>query len=152
MLKPLRRAPSMSRTGTPAGYHFPFRRLALCLDCDACFEIGAGNCRACGSDTWCTIARFLELRDEAVRPGQIIVVSRQRPRLYQRLRRAFAGNKSVQVVLDRREGERRRGGAAGQHADRRRLLDRRAVDEVRVIGWTVVRRAEFEVDARSWLG
>jgi hypothetical protein len=40
--------------------HLPLRRLALCLDCEKCFELGATACPACGSGTWITLARFLE--------------------------------------------------------------------------------------------
>jgi hypothetical protein len=40
--------------------HLPLRRLALCLDCEECFELGAEACPACGSGTWITLARFLE--------------------------------------------------------------------------------------------
>jgi hypothetical protein len=39
--------------------HFPLRRLALCLDCDECFEIGSPTCPACGSETAVSLARFL---------------------------------------------------------------------------------------------
>jgi hypothetical protein len=40
--------------------HLPLRRLALCLDCEKCFELGAATCPGCGSGTWTTLARFLE--------------------------------------------------------------------------------------------
>jgi hypothetical protein len=40
--------------------HLPLKRLALCLDCEKCFELGAEACPACGSGTWITLARFLE--------------------------------------------------------------------------------------------
>lgn len=40
--------------------HLPLKRLALCLDCEKCFELGAAACPACGSRTWITLARFLE--------------------------------------------------------------------------------------------
>jgi hypothetical protein len=39
--------------------HLPLGRIALCLDCDACFEIGTNPCPACGSRTWASVARFL---------------------------------------------------------------------------------------------
>jgi len=45
--------------------HLALRRIALCLDCDACFEIGADACPACGSDTWVSLARFLERRQDS---------------------------------------------------------------------------------------
>jgi hypothetical protein len=40
--------------------HLPLRRVALCLDCEVCFELGPAFCPACGSRTWTAIARFLE--------------------------------------------------------------------------------------------
>ena len=40
--------------------HLPLKRLALCLDCEKCFELGAAACPGCGSRTWTTLARFLE--------------------------------------------------------------------------------------------
>jgi len=50
--------------------HFPFRRLAFCLDCEACFELGADDCPACGGDTWAPLARFLEPRSESTASRQ----------------------------------------------------------------------------------
>ncbi|MGH7392409.1 MAG: hypothetical protein ACREM3_23580 [Candidatus Rokuibacteriota bacterium] len=136
MIKQLRRTGAVSRAARPAVFHFPLHRLALCLDCEMCFEIGPDRCRACGSETWFTLARFLELRGEP-HMNQVIVVSRQRPKLHERLKRAFAGNRSVQVILDRRKDDPPHGGVNG-HA---RPLDRRAADKVRTAGWTVVRRS-----------
>ncbi len=40
--------------------HLPFRRVALCLDCEECFELGSSVCPACGSETWTPLARFLD--------------------------------------------------------------------------------------------
>lgn len=40
--------------------HLPLRRLALCLDCEECFELGAETCPACGSGTSTTLALFLD--------------------------------------------------------------------------------------------
>jgi hypothetical protein len=134
MIKQLRRAGALQKTVGPAAFHFPLRRLALCLDCEMCFELGPDRCRACGSETWFTLARFLELRGGSS-TNQVIVVSRQRPRLYDRLKRSFAGNKTVQVVVDRRRDD----AAHGAHG-KLRPLDRRAADDVREKGWTVVRR------------
>jgi len=44
----------------PQQLHVPLKRLALCLDCERCFELGATACPGCGSSTWITLARFLE--------------------------------------------------------------------------------------------
>lgn len=40
--------------------HVPLKRLALCLDCEKCYEIGASACPACGSQTFVALAKFLE--------------------------------------------------------------------------------------------
>lgn len=37
----------------------PLTRIALCLDCEQCFELGRAACPACGSETWAPVARFL---------------------------------------------------------------------------------------------
>jgi hypothetical protein len=39
--------------------HLPLRRVALCLDCEACFGLGQEQCPACGSKTWTPLGRFL---------------------------------------------------------------------------------------------
>ena len=44
-----------------AGIHLPLQKLALCLDCEECFELGYAACPACGSRTWSPLARFFEL-------------------------------------------------------------------------------------------
>lgn len=134
MIKQLRRSKDLPRAARSPVFHHPLRRLALCLDCEMCFEIGPERCRACGSETWFMLARFLELRGEPT-SGQVIVVSRLRPKLYERLKRAFAGNTTVQVIVDRRRAE----AAVGANGQPHRL-DRRGADEVRERGWTVVRR------------
>lgn len=51
---------SRGRTLVP-NLHFPLRQLALCLDCEECFEIRPETtCPACGSATWTSLSRFLE--------------------------------------------------------------------------------------------
>ena len=47
-------------TGTTS--HLPLGRLALCLDCETCFEVGSDPCPACGSRIWASVARFLDRR------------------------------------------------------------------------------------------
>jgi hypothetical protein len=49
--------------------HFPLARLALCLDCDACFEIGLEQCPACGSRTWSSLSRFIALQGQDLEPA-----------------------------------------------------------------------------------
>ncbi len=44
-----------------ASTHLPLQKLALCLDCDACFELGYSTCPACSSRTWSPLARFFDL-------------------------------------------------------------------------------------------
>lgn len=39
--------------------HMPLRQLAICMDCDECFDFMIGACPACGSTVWASLARFL---------------------------------------------------------------------------------------------
>ncbi|HXG05685.1 MAG TPA: hypothetical protein VNO23_19995 [Candidatus Binatia bacterium] len=130
--------------------HIPLRRLAMCLDCEVCFEVGPAECPACGSETWAALGRFLDLHtgptaanadhDASRRTRQILLVARDRERLFEYLKRAFAGNDTVQVLLDRRVGERRRSAPEGRLPERRRS-DRRRQDvssQLRGLGWAVV--------------
>jgi hypothetical protein len=156
-------------TRSTALSHLPFRRLALCLDCEACFDIGTSSCPACGGDTWVLLSKFLDQGPLKVLPQfhpfpkswtaepkgrsdsnaqaakQIFVVARDREKLFEYAKRAFSGNSSVEVVLDRRRGERRRGEKSGL-PDRRRG-DRRLMNEIdnhlRALGWAVVRLDVF---------
>lgn len=150
-----------SLVASAPGLHLPLRNLALCLDCDECFVLGYADCPACGSRTWTPAARFLELVSE---PGvsrvkessrkassrraaedlalakHLLIVARHRRELYEQVKRAFAGHESVEVVLDRRAGERRQG--KGKPALEKRRRDRRSrsvIDEqLRTIGWSLV--------------
>ena len=145
------------RTTTPA-LHLPLRRIALCLDCEACYEIGAPACFGCGGDTWAPLAKFLDQRPfralpqyrpsprngkEASKPAarQLIVIARDQQRLFEYARRAFAGNPTVEVVLDRRRADRRRDdqprAPERRHGDRRLTLE--VDDRLRTIGWAIVR-------------
>jgi hypothetical protein len=53
--------------------HVPLGRVVVCLDCEACFTLGADRCPACGSETWTLVARFLGPRPQrepdALRPA-----------------------------------------------------------------------------------
>lgn len=138
-----------ARTTAPA-LHLPLRRVALCLDCEACYEIGAPACFACGGDTWAPLAKFLEQRPRRVASAkpvakQLIVIARDQPRLYEYARRSFAGNPTVEVVLDRRRAERRRDEQS--RAPERRRGDRRLTlevdDRLRTVGWAIVRLDVF---------
>jgi hypothetical protein len=51
--------------GTSTTLHMPLARVALCLDCDTCFEITTGQCPGCGSGTFASVARFLERSETA---------------------------------------------------------------------------------------
>src|SRR3989454_641818 len=106
--------------------HLPLRHLALCLDCDECFKIGAEPCPACGSRTWVSLSRFMGQASSSRRPRrldgspsaaqrhddhpamvrQVIIVAGHRAHLYDHIKRAFAGNETVRVLLNRRIGER----------------------------------------------
>lgn len=142
---------------TALALHVPLRRLALCLDCEACFDIGAPSCPACSADTWIPLAGFLDQRPlplllqfhrgpksrqespKAV-AKQLLIVARDRGKLYGYLRRAFAGNPTVEVVVDRRRTERRRieqpRAAERRRGDRRLMLE--IDNQLRALGWAVV--------------
>lgn len=71
----------------------------------------------------------------------VFVVSRTQPERYAFLKRAFEGEEAVEIVLDRRHGERRRQPATC--AQERRRRDRRArlgTGELDRLGWTLIRR------------
>ena len=83
--------------------------------------------------------------DESVK--QIVVVERDRQKLYEYVKRAFSGNASVDVVLDRRRSDRRGSSADRSRAPERRRGDRRLMNEIdnhlRALGWAVVRLDVF---------
>ena len=88
------------------------------------------------------LVRRVRTLDE--RPGgsrQLIVVSPDREHLYNFFRRAFEGNATVQIVLDRRAesplGPEPRPGA--RRRPRNRRTPERTDGLLRAIGWTIVR-------------
>jgi len=171
------RVASRHTRSTTLALHLPLRRLALCLDCEACFEIGVSSCPACGGDTWVLLSKFLDQGPIKVLPQfhpfpktwtespknrgneesvkQIVVVQRDRQKLYEYVKRAFSGNASVDVVLDRRRTERRGAGDRSRAPDRRRG-DRRLMNEIdnhlRALGWAVVRLDVFRTLGLSHRG
>ena len=137
--------------------HLPLRQLALCLDCDECFEIASPTCPACGSATWTSLSRFLTQASSARHPGrrhalakrpddppemvrQFIIVAGDRAHLYEHLKRGFAGNGTVRVLFNRRVTARR--ARSGPYEAERRQADRRLTPKVdallRAIGWAIV--------------
>jgi len=44
---------------TASTYYLPLGRVALCLDCETCFDLGIERCPACGSRMSASVARFL---------------------------------------------------------------------------------------------
>jgi hypothetical protein len=52
----------MDRSPTTLRPHLylPLKQLALCLDCEKCFELGVSACPACGSGTVVALAQFLD--------------------------------------------------------------------------------------------
>jgi hypothetical protein len=136
--------------------HLPLRQMALCLDCDECFEISSPTCPACGSATWTSLARFLAQTSSACHPGrrdatkrpagppemvrQLIIVAGDRAHLYEHLERGFAGNGTVRVLLNRRVIARR--ARSGPYEAERRRADRRMPSKVdallRAMGWAIV--------------
>ena len=68
----------------------------------------------------------------------IFVVARSRLDRYEELRRHFEDWRDVQVLLDRREGERRAPSTPFGGSDRRRVERRQPLLGLRTIGWAVV--------------
>jgi hypothetical protein len=88
------------------------------------------------------LVRRVRTLDE--RPGasrQLIVVSPEREHLYNFFRRAFEGNATVQIVLDRRADRppRQEPRLAGSRRPRNRRSAERTDGLLRAIGWTIVR-------------
>jgi hypothetical protein len=131
----------------------PLARLALCVDCEVCFEIGPDQCPACGSDTWSPLSRFIGNASEkaVVRAvhalveetrglatgiegaRHLLIVSRQQPKLFQMLQRELSGNPAVTVIQDRR-------GSAPPTIGRIPNQRWRNVDhQIRALGWAIVR-------------
>ena len=75
-------------------------------------------------------------------PAILMIVARDRPDLYDRLRKEFGRDRAVAVVLDRRFGQRRSMGILvapeQRHAERRR---RDIEDDLRRLGWATARTA-----------
>jgi hypothetical protein len=70
------------------------------------------------------------------------VVARENPHIYEYLKRMFAGNETLEVVMDRRKGDRRAQGTA-QSPERRRSNSsdqrRQEIDhQLRALGWAIV--------------
>jgi len=137
---------------TPRVY-FPFARLALCADCEVCFEIGHDACPACGGRTWSPLSRLIgqatdgaivravravvaETRGGAAARGDarhMVIVSRDQPKLFEMLRRELHDSETVTVILDRR-------GNRPQQALARMNLRWRNVDrQISALGWAIVR-------------
>ena len=70
----------------------------------------------------------------------LMIVARDRTELYERLRKEFANDRAVAVVLDRRFGQRRRATLAVTAEQRRVERRRRHVeDDLRSLGWATAR-------------
>jgi len=73
-------------------------------------------------------------------PELLMIVARNEPKLYERLRLEFEGDEEVAVVLDRRVGDRRRRPQAvttdQRRADRRRAF---ADEQLKNLGWATAR-------------
>src|SRR5213076_3161842 len=80
--------------------------------------------------------------------GLLFVVSRDAPDRYEYLKRVFAGDSRVRVILDRRAVERRKTpfppGGERRRADRRSKSE--TEDRLRQQGWAMV-RVELPLDA-----
>lgn len=105
-----------------ARLYYPLARLALCADCEVCFEIGADTCPACGGRTWSPLSRLIghaadgavvrAVRAVVAEAGRtapargaahhLVIVSREQPKLFEMLRRELADTDAVTVIQDRR--------------------------------------------------
>jgi hypothetical protein len=138
---------------TTARVYFPLARLALCADCEVCFEIGFDACPACGGRSWSPLSRLIgqasdgaivravravvaETRGGGAARGDahhLVIVSREQPKLFEMLRRELHDNETVTVILDRR-GNRPQAGLARMNL-RWRNVDR----QISALGWAIVR-------------
>jgi hypothetical protein len=103
------------------------------------------------------LSRFLAQASSARHPGrrgvatkrhddpsemvrQLVIVASNRAHLYEHLKRGFAGNETVRVLLNRRVIARR--ARSGPYETERRQADRRLPSKVdallRAIGWAIV--------------
>jgi hypothetical protein len=133
--------------------YFPLARLALCADCEMCFEIGADACPACGGHTWSPLSRLIgHASDGAVvravravvaetRGGpargdthHLVIVSRDQPKLFEMLRRELRDSDHVTVIQDRR-GLRPPPALTRLPNQRWRNVDR----QIAGLGWAIVR-------------
>ena len=141
--------------------HIPLARLALCVDCEVCFEIGPEQCPGCGSETWSPLSRFIGNASEkaVVRAVHALVeearglsglvtapitcsswgaTSRSSSRCSSG---ELSGNPSVTVIQDRRG---RGPNGLGRIPNQRwRNVD----NQIRALGWAIV-RAESSPAAR----
>jgi hypothetical protein len=81
----------------------------------------------------------------------LFIVDQKHRDLHAYLTKEFARDEEIDVIMDRRTGERRRGQSAPRASERRREGRRRAPgveEQLRSIGFAVVRRARVHVDAR----
>ena len=73
---------------------------------------------------------------------RLCIVRRDRPDLFEELREQFKDTPDVEVMFDRRIGERRRKGSPPA-TDRRRRSDRRQYhNELRLLGWMLTKSHE----------
>ena len=149
--------------------------MGLCLDCEACFEIGTASCPACGGHSWVLLSKFLNqgpletlsqfqplpnsLAEEpkhgehasAAVVKQLLIVARDRHKLYDHVKRAFSNNPSVEVILDRRSAE-PRNAIRAKTADRRRGDHQQRLEtdnHLKALCWAIVRLDVFPVAGLS---
>ncbi len=159
---------------TTSSLQLRLRRLTLCLDCEACFEIGPSSCPACSGRTWVPLARYLNRwplkllsqfkplpkswaegpkhGEDASEPvvKQLVIVARDRQKLYENVKRAFSDNPSVEVILDRRSAESLDAKRANA-TERRRGYDQQRFQtdcHLRALGWAIVRLDVFRTLGR----
>jgi len=76
----------------------------------------------------------------------LFIVARDQPALYEALRREFANEAEIEVVLDRRHGESDQS-PRGSHEERRVRAD--VQSQLRSLGWAFVRAPRLPSQNRS---
>lgn len=72
----------------------------------------------------------------------LMIVARDRPDLYDRLRKEFTNDRAVAVLLDRRFGQRRQDAVVVTEEQRRAERRRRDIeDDLQSLGWATARSA-----------
>jgi hypothetical protein len=70
---------------------------------------------------------------------QLLIIARDRQKLYEYAKRAFADNATVEVILDRRSGEHRNRPAKPERRRDDRYMMHGIDNHLKALGWAIVR-------------